>query len=168
MSTIACVSLFGDPLHIGHLELLKRAKQMADVLYVIVNNDTQACLKKGASFMRDTERLEIVRALGYVDCAILAVDTDETVAKTIELIRPTYFCNGGDVRNFLLPMAEIQACHNCNTRLVDGLGHKIQSSRNLTGLMPIKSPKTMKKKSLSPYNTLTVEEHVPRRRLKST
>jgi glycerol-3-phosphate cytidylyltransferase-like family protein len=36
--------------------------------------------------MRDTERLEVVRALGYVDCAILAVDTDETLAidETIE------------------------------------------------------------------------------------
>lgn len=68
-------------------------------------------------------------------------------------------------------MAEIQACDNCGTRLVDGLGHKIQSSRNLTGLMPLKSPKIIKKKSFSPH-TLTVEEYivglVPRRRLKST
>lgn len=141
MSIIACVSMFADPLHIGHLELLERAKQMADKLYVIVNNDTQACLKKGSSFMKETERLEIIRALKYVDAAILAVDKDETVAKTIELIRPTYFCNGGDVSNTSLPLAEIEACQRCGTKLVDGLGKKIQSSRNLTGLTPIsKSP----------------------------
>lgn len=138
MSIISCVSMFADPLHIGHLELLERAKQMADKLYVIVNNDTQACLKKGASFMKETERLEVIRALKFVDAAILAVDKDDTVAKTIELIRPTYFCNGGDVTNESLPLAEIEACEKCGTKLVDGLGKKIQSSRNLTGLTPLK------------------------------
>lgn len=139
MSVISCVSMFADPLHIGHLELLERSKQMGDKLYVIVNNDVQACLKKGSSFMKETERLEVVRALKFVDAAILAVDSDETVAKTIELIRPTYFCNGGDVTNESLPIEEIRACEKCNTKLVDGLGKKIQSSRNLTGLTPLKS-----------------------------
>lgn len=114
MSVISCVSMFADPLHIGHLELLERSKQMGDKLYVIVNNDVQACLKKGSSFMKETERLEVVRALKFVDAAILAVDSDETVAKTIELIRPTYFCNGGDVTNESLPIEEIRV-RNCTS-----------------------------------------------------
>lgn len=91
------------------------------------------------NYVAETERLEVVRALKFVDAAILAVDSDETVAKTIELIRPTYFCNGGDVTNESLPIEEIRACEKCNTKLVDGLGKKIQSSRNLTGLTPLKS-----------------------------
>lgn len=135
--TIACVSMFADVLHIGHIELLERAKRMADQLIVIVNNDEQACLKKGASFMKDTERLAIIRAIRWVDAAILAVDTDNTVAKTIQLVQPTYFCNGGDVTNDSLPQAEIDACSKYGVLLVDGLGKKVQSSRRLTGLFPI-------------------------------
>lgn len=135
--TIACVSLFADALHIGHLDLLEKAKRIADQLYVIVNNDTQACLKKGGSFMKDTERLAVIRAIRHVDAAILAVDTDRTVAETIRLIQPTFFCNGGDVTNDTLPQAEIDACKACGAILIDGLGKKIQSSRNLTGLYPI-------------------------------
>lgn len=134
---IACVSMFGDVLHVGHIDLLERAKNLADKLYVIVNNDKQACLKKGASFMKDTERLHIIRSICYVDAAILSVDEDNTVSKTLELINPTYFCNGGDVKNETLPESEIQVCKKLGIKLIDGLGEKIQSSRNLTGLFPL-------------------------------
>lgn len=160
MSTIACVSMFADPIHVGHLELLERSKQMADKLYVIVNNDKQACLKKGSSFMKDSERLAIVRSIKYVDAAILSVDDDETVAKTIEIVCPTYFCNGGDVTNESLPLAEKEACDRCGTKLVDGLGKKIQSSRNLTGLYPLKEQKESRRspsKRIGSPSLLTVK-----------
>lgn len=134
---IACVSMFADVIHVGHIELLERSKKLADKLYVIVNNDKQACLKKGASFMKDTERLAIIRSISYVDAAILAVDEDNTVSRTLELINPTYFCNGGDVTNEMLPQSEIDICRKLGIILIDGLGDKIQSSRNLTGLFPL-------------------------------
>ena len=45
--TIACVSGYFDPIHVGHLEVFKSCKNTADELMVIVNNDDQAILKKG-------------------------------------------------------------------------------------------------------------------------
>ena len=39
---IVAVSGYFDPLHVGHLEYFKLAKQLGDKLYVIVNNDVQA------------------------------------------------------------------------------------------------------------------------------
>ena len=40
------VSGYFDPLHVGHLEMLEKAKSLGDKLIVIVNSDEQAALKK--------------------------------------------------------------------------------------------------------------------------
>ena len=59
--SIACVSGYFDPIHIGHIEYFKLAKQSADQLMVIVNNDEQATLKKGRAFMPADERIKIIQ-----------------------------------------------------------------------------------------------------------
>ena len=38
---VVAVSGYFDPIHVGHLELLKLARQLGDKLVVIVNNDKQ-------------------------------------------------------------------------------------------------------------------------------
>ena len=43
---IVAVSGYFDPLHRGHVEYLKLAKQLGDKLIVILNNDNQVRLKK--------------------------------------------------------------------------------------------------------------------------
>ena len=40
------ISGYFDPIHIGHLEYIKMARELGDYLIVIVNNDKQAYLKK--------------------------------------------------------------------------------------------------------------------------
>jgi cytidyltransferase-like protein len=126
--SIACVSGYFDPIHIGHIEYFKLAKQKADKLMVIVNNDDQAKLKKGAAFMPADERIKIIQELKCVDYVVKSVDIDRTVRKTLAAVepRPTYFCNGGDQNNQSIPEAEI--CETLGIELVDGLGDKIQSS----------------------------------------
>ena len=126
--SIACVSGYFDPIHIGHIEYFKLAKQGADKLMVIVNNDEQAILKKGKPFMPADERIKLIQELKCVDFVVKSVDTDRTVCKTLETVspRPTYFCNGGDQNNNSIPEAEI--CNQLGIELVDGLGNKIQSS----------------------------------------
>ena len=44
------ISGYFDPIHIGHLEYIKMARELGDYLIVIVNNDKQAALKKGKVF----------------------------------------------------------------------------------------------------------------------
>lgn len=126
--TLACVSGYFDPVHIGHIEYFKLSKQVADKLVVIVNNDEQAFLKKGKSFMPIDERIKIIEELKCVDYVVKSIDTDRTVCKTLESInpRPTYFCNGGDQNNDSIPEAEI--CNKLGIKLLDGFGEKIQSS----------------------------------------
>lgn len=127
-----CVSGYFDPLHVGHLEYIQRAKTLGDHLIVIVNSDHQANLKKGKSFMKDTERVEIIKALKYVDEVFLSIDQDRTVCESLKAIKPDIFCNGGDQNNLSIP--EEPVCREFGIDLVDGLGEKIQSSSWLTGL----------------------------------
>ena len=54
------MSGYFDPIHVGHLEYLKMAKELGDSLVVIVNNNHQCELKREA-FMDQNDRLEIVK-----------------------------------------------------------------------------------------------------------
>lgn len=99
---------------------------LGDKLIVIVNNDRQASLKKGQPFMPARERVKLVRSLGCVDAAIESVDEGPSVCKTIAIIHPDIFTNGGDAKNSNIPEAEI--CAELGIQMVDNLGEKIQSS----------------------------------------
>jgi D-beta-D-heptose 7-phosphate kinase/D-beta-D-heptose 1-phosphate adenosyltransferase len=123
---IVCVSGYFDPFHVGHLEYLEKSKKLGDYLFVIVNSDYQAQLKKKKSFMNQYERLKIIRSLKCVDAAIIAVDKDRTVRETLRIVKPDLFTNGGDQNNNTIP--EIEICEELDIDLVDGLGDKIQSS----------------------------------------
>ena len=130
------VSGYFDPIHVGHLEYLKMAKSLGDILIVIVNNNSQCVLKKGKFFMDEKDRLEIVKAIKYVDEVFLSVDEDRTVCKSLELIRPNIFANGGDRSTDEVP--ETLVCKKHDIKMVDGLGEKIRSSSSLTGIKEIK------------------------------
>ena len=130
------VSGYFDPIHVGHLEYLKMAKSLGDILVVIVNNNHQCVLKKGKFFMDENDRLEIVKAIKYVDEVVLSVDQDKTVCKSLDLIRPNIFANGGDRSSDEVP--ETSVCKKYKIEMVDGLGEKIRSSSSLTGIKEIK------------------------------
>lgn len=127
------VSGYFNPIHKGHLEYFNNAKALADALFVIVNNDYQRALKGSKEFQKEDERMIIVSNIKAVDKAILSIDKDRTVCKTIEMIAKEYgdnyelgFANGGDQNNDTIPERPI--CEKMNVALIDGLGDKIQSS----------------------------------------
>ena len=129
------VSGYFDPIHVGHLEMMKLAKQLGDELIVIVNNDKQAKLKKKKSFMSEDDRLKIVKAIRYTDAAFISVDEDKTVCGSLEKVRRNYkdyniiFANGGDRHSGEIP--ESKVCKKCDIEMIDGLGDKIRSSSKI-------------------------------------
>jgi len=127
------VSGYFNPIHKGHLEFFNNAKALADKLFVIVNNDLQRELKGSKEFQDKNERMIIVSNIKVVDKAILSIDTDRTVCKTIESIASQFgsefdlgFANGGDQNNDTIPEREVWEKNS--VALIDGLGDKIQSS----------------------------------------
>ncbi|MDC1286920.1 adenylyltransferase/cytidyltransferase family protein [Gammaproteobacteria bacterium] len=59
-----------DLFHVGHLNLLRNAKGMCDKLIVGVSTDELVEYKNKKAVIPHTERMEIVRALRYVDSVI--------------------------------------------------------------------------------------------------
>jgi D-beta-D-heptose 7-phosphate kinase/D-beta-D-heptose 1-phosphate adenosyltransferase len=127
------VSGYFNPIHKGHIEYFNNAKELADELFVIINNDHQRALKGSKEFQQEAERVFIVSNIKSVDHSILSIDGDRTVCKTIEKIALDFgleyelsFANGGDQNNNTIPERPI--CNKMGITLVDGLGDKIQSS----------------------------------------
>ncbi len=126
---VVATSGYFDPIHIGHIECLELAKKLGDKLIVIVNNDRQAVLKKGKEFMPFKERIEIVKAIKWVDEVFPSIDEDRTVCKSLEALKPDIFAKGGDRTAGEIPEGEV--CRRLGIKIIDGLGEKIQSSSDL-------------------------------------
>ena len=118
-----------DPLHAGHVEYLEKAKKLGDKLIVILNKDHFLKKKKGYAFMPFDERCKIIAALKYVDEIVPCIDEDNTVCKTLEMLKPDIFAKGGDRTADEIPEAKI--CRELGIKIIDGLGEKIQSSSEL-------------------------------------
>ena len=132
-NTAIIVSGYFNPIHKGHIEYFQKAKNMADVLFVIVNSDYQREIKGSKPFQDEAERLIIVDNIKAVDKVFLSIDKNRTVCNTIEKIFnefgsefKLYFANGGDQNNNTIPEKDI--CKKLGIDLIDGLGDKIQSS----------------------------------------
>jgi cytidyltransferase-like protein len=127
---IGCVSLYANPLHKGHIDMINEAKKRCKFLYAIVNNDKQRELKGSQEFMDEDERVLIVKNLKGVDLAIISVDTDSSVCKSLEILHPDAFFNGGDRSNDEVPEKEV--CDRLGIVMVDNIGgKKVQSSSSL-------------------------------------
>jgi cytidyltransferase-like protein len=140
---ISIVSGGFDPIHIGHVRLLKEAKKYGTELWVILNNDNWLIAKKGFIFMPQKERKEILEAIRYVDYVFITEHepqpSDMSVCQDLLKIAPYYigelgfsmrFCNGGDRKEDNVP--EYDICEKLGIELIFGVGgDKVQSSTEL-------------------------------------
>ena len=65
IKTLVIASGYFNPIHRGHIEYLKRSKELGDSLMVIINNDMQVGLKGSKPFQDELERKDIIDALKY-------------------------------------------------------------------------------------------------------
>lgn len=131
---IGITSGYYNPIHVGHIDLLRESKKYVDFLVVIVNNDKQVKLKGSQPFINEEERKKIVESIRYVDCVYLSQDTDKTVVKTIESIyndfiehNVVYFLKGGDSTHENTPEQDV--CTKLGISVIFNVGGgKVQSS----------------------------------------
>jgi D-beta-D-heptose 7-phosphate kinase/D-beta-D-heptose 1-phosphate adenosyltransferase len=85
-----------DILHPGHIDLLRRARDLGDVLVVAVNTDASVRRLKGADrpILPETERTELLAALEMVDF-VCTFDQD-TPLEAILKVRPDVLVKGAD------------------------------------------------------------------------
>ena len=84
-----------DILHIGHLNLLNRARALGETLLVGVLTDEAAERYKPRPVMPFEQRLELIRALRMVDGAYPVHDTNAT--PLIQELRPDILVHGSDI-----------------------------------------------------------------------
>lgn len=103
MGKVVLVTGGFDPLHSGHIEYFKAARELGDHLVVGVNSDEWLTRKKGRPFMPFAERANIIKHLDMVDEVIAFNDDDNTACAAIMQVLSTkgsrwklIFANGGD------------------------------------------------------------------------
>ena len=129
---IHVVSGYFDPIHNGHIDYFENAARGADKLVVILNNDAQAKLKKGGSFMKLAVRKRIVESIRFVDEVMVSIDSDLSVCETFRALRSKYpndeliFVNGGDRNVENIP--EFVLKDEIGLKFSDDAGDKVNSS----------------------------------------
>ena len=131
MDDIVLVSGGFDPIHSGHIKLIKEASQHGRVV-ILLNSDQWLRNKKGMEFLPFKEREIIMSALKNVIDVISCGNIDETCIDGIKIAIDKYknsrikFANGGDRDNKTTP--ESIFCNNNSIELLWGIGGNNKSN----------------------------------------
>ena len=132
-----------DPLHSGHIEYFKAAKQLGYLLIVGINSDDWLIRKKGRAFMPFIERKTIIENLYQVHKVIEFDDSDDTAIDAINKVKELYpkaniiFANGGDRTKDNIPEMVFD-----DVDFVFGVGGNNKMNSSSWILEEWKSPKT--------------------------
>jgi cytidyltransferase-like protein len=137
--TVAVSGAF-DPMHAGHIRYIHEAARLGDRLVVILNSDNFVMKKKGFVFWPFNERKEILENIKGVDEVVAAIDEDQTVRKTLEMIKPDIFAKGGYAIN---PehVPEADTCREIGCQLVTNVGGSpihVENDKSQKGEKPAK------------------------------
>lgn len=88
-----------DILHVGHVEYLKKARMLGDILVVGLNSDRSVRRLKGRArpINKGRDRAKVLESLYFVD--YIAIFDELTPEKLIRALRPDILAKGGDWKN---------------------------------------------------------------------
>jgi cytidyltransferase-like protein len=167
MRKIVLISGGFDPIHSGHIEYIKAAKKLGDILVVAVNSDEWLVRKKGQFFMPLSERTAVLRAIAAVNYVIDFNDSDNTACNAIKMVRQSYpvdriiFANGGDRLENNIPEIDYS---DANIEFVFGVGGIDKKNSSSWILQNWKTPTTLREwgyyRVLYEINNVKVKELV--------
>ncbi len=127
--TTVMVSGGFDPVHVGHIRMIRDAAKYGDVI-VIANSDNWLHRKKGYVFMDFEKRSEILSSIKGVLIVDSVDDTDGTVCEAIRRHEPTFFANGGDRGKSNTPEQDV--CEELGVELLWGIGGDYKADASST------------------------------------
>ena len=167
-----------DPLHRGHIALLKDAKTQGTNLIVGLNSDKWLSRKKGRPFMAYEERKEILLSLSCVDEVISFNDDNDTACDAIAQVMQRgklIFSNGGDRHNENVPEYNLYK-HDDNVTFRWGIGGTNKQNSSSWLLDNFNNPQTdrtwgyykvlyegkgykVKELVINPHSSLSMQRH---------
>ena len=133
MNDIVLISGGFDPVHSGHINLIKNAGSYGDVV-VLLNSDNWLQSKKGKEFLPFNERKIIMLGLKNVIDVIDFDDSNLTCVEGIKKALKKYdnrvikFANGGDRNSNSTPGQEFKFCTKHNIEMLWGIGGNNKSN----------------------------------------
>jgi len=97
-----------DILHAGHIHLLRRARDLGDVLVVAINSDSSISRMKGPNrpIVLENERTELLAGLEMVD--FVCIFDEETPLEAILRVHPDVLVKGSDWADNIVGRAEVE------------------------------------------------------------
>jgi mannose-6-phosphate isomerase-like protein (cupin superfamily)/glycerol-3-phosphate cytidylyltransferase-like family protein len=142
MSILAITSVYANPIHPWHIECLDLSKSEtgADELWVIINNDHQAELKRWIQSFQDEQfRMKVVESLKPVDRVFLSIDKDGSVSESLKFLiaqakaswkyNTIVFTKGWD--RFATEIPEAKILREEWVDIIDGLWAKTHNSSDM-------------------------------------
>ena len=99
-----------DILHRGHIDYLKKAKQLGDVLVIGLNSDVSVKRLKGIQrpYQNEFDRAEVLNALRFVN--LVVIFEEDTPLELICELKPDILVKGGDYEiHSIVGATEIQS-----------------------------------------------------------
>ncbi len=137
MKTYFIVSGGFDPIHEGHISMIKASTEESDGVIVLANSDEWLCRKKGKNFQTIKTRKTILENLKGVVDVLEFDDSDNSASLGLIKVREKYpddklvFANGGDRGKDNIP--ETETCLKYNIIMEFGVGgdNKMNSSSTI-------------------------------------
>ena len=132
MKTYYIVSGGFDPIHEGHIEMIKASAQASDGVIVLLNSDDWLARKKGRGFQTFKTRKAICENIKGVIGVWGFDDRDNSASDGLRQVRKLYpndrlvFANGGDRGKDNI--REDAVCTECNIDRVFGVGGDIKAN----------------------------------------
>lgn len=118
---IVMVSGGFDPIHVGHIRLIREASKYGDVI-VAMNSDDWIFRQKGFNSIGFKERKEFLMSIKGVIDVVAVNDEDDTVCTALIELKPKYFANGGSRNEDNTP--EKVVCEELGIEMLWNIGSK--------------------------------------------
>lgn len=106
-----------DPIHAGHISMIRAAQELGGWLVVGLNSDQWLARKKGAAFMPWYHRAEVLRNIKGVNEVLSFDDSDGSACDLLEKVKTQFptrkitFANGGDRTDQNIPEMSVPGIH---------------------------------------------------------
>jgi len=107
-----------DLLHVGHITLLEKCRELGDRLVLGINTDASVRRLKGASrpVVNEQDRARVLSALAAVDAVVLF--DEDTPLELIRAMQPDVLVKGGDYTEATVVGAEVVRKHGGRVEIV--------------------------------------------------